>query len=158
MVPGHILLTCALSSRPLPPARLGGSSFLSRARFSAVPFPKSKWWQQPGMQSQQKGSRFACKGPTATPHSVPLFLIPGNPDRFPGVWGTLRQPTVTSSQSHTQPRFHMNQGQFLFAFLLFISKEKSILLHKRSFVLLRILVSIGVNLASRGLREFNFTA
>ena len=46
----------------------------------------------------------------------------------------------------------------MFAFLLFMSKEKSILLHKRSFILLRTLVSIGVNLAGKGLREFNFTA
>lgn len=112
------------------------------------------------MQSQQKGSRFACKVPIATLHPVPLFLIPGNPGLFPGVWGTLCQPTPTedliSVPYPTQITYE--QGQFLFAFLLFMSKEKSILLHKRSFILLRTLVSIGVNLAGKGLREFNFTA
>lgn len=47
-------------------------SFLSKARFSAVPFPKSKWWQRPRMQSQQKRSHWPAKALQRSHAQAPL--------------------------------------------------------------------------------------
>lgn len=110
---------------------ISSSHFPKQGRFSAVLFPKEHSGRQPGMQSQQKGAALPSKGPIVTQHPLPLFLIPGKPrSLFPGVLGhPLCQPTPTKDliSAACSTQIHCEQGQFLFAFLLFISKEKSIL-------------------------------
>lgn len=123
-------------------------SFLSRARFSAVPLPKSKQWQQPRMQCQQKGSHWPAKAlcrdptPSAPPHHAckhkPFFLG----TRVPCASQHPLKASVTSPTLHW---LHREPRAISICFCTFISMEGSISLCKR-YVLLRTLMSLGLNL------------
>lgn len=115
-------LGCPCCSAAIPSLHQGfmSLSFLGRARCSAVPFPKSKWWQQPGMQSRQKEANLPAKA-SQRPHTLwpSLSCLKAF---FLGNQGTPCQPTPTKGLfSRSLPHIDStwNQGRFLLTFFYF---------------------------------------
>lgn len=96
--------------------------------FFCGPLSKEHIVTAAGNAESAERSRFACKGPIATQHPLPLFLIPGNhPDLFPGGLGhpASQHPPKTSSQPHAQHRFRMNKGNFCLPFCFLFLRRKA---------------------------------
>lgn len=92
-------------------------SFLSQARFSAVPFPKSKWWQCLKCKVSKRAATLPAKALWRPRRDPPHWLCPWHPGKMlslsPGNRYRLCQ-LVTTTRLSSVPTSHMdskrNQG------------------------------------------------